>query len=274
MNLSFNIQPANVNTTSADLYLEINSLGLSYIIVDNGVCVALVVYHFSVDSSDETVAGYIHQVIAAQPVLQEKFNSVNIVYGYAPFILVPGQFMNDTDGKAMLELVYGDVSERVCRTDIISRHGIHNVYGIPAVIDMVITRYFESATYHHLFSLLPDVVQNTGNHLYCIFSTGQLKVLLMKKGKLQGMQNFTYKVPEDVTFQLLNFCKSFEVDTKDLLVRLSGMIDANSPLYSELYKFFLQLQFEELPAQYQYPETIYEYPSHYFSHLFAIAACV
>ena len=60
----------------------------------------------------------------------------------------------------------------------------------------------------------------------------------------------------------------------ELTIRLSGMIDEYSLLYTELYKYFLLLVFDELPAQYQYPEELNKYPAHYFSHLFAVALCV
>ena len=88
------------------------------------------------------------------------------------------------------------------------------------------------------------------------------------------MQNFLYKIPWDVAYQLLNLCKSFEVDMSDIIVRISGMIDSSSGLYKELHKYFKLLEFDSLPGQYQYPEEIRQYPAHYFSHLFSVAACV
>ena len=274
MILSFQIQPANIDTANASLFLEINAQGLSYTILENNTCLALVVYHFNAAISDETTAEYIHQVIANQPVLQQNFNQVHIIYGYAPSILVPEQFVNDADNRAMLELLYGDVSERVTRTDLVEGHATHNVYGIPAVIEMVITRYFDAAGYRHLFSLLPGVIKEAGNHLYCIFGRGHLKVLLIKENKLQLMQSYSYRTPDDVAYHLLSLCNGFDVSIGEVTVHLSGMIDVNSPLYTELYKYVTGLLLEGLPHQYQYPEEIQKYPGHYFSHLFAVATCV
>lgn len=274
MKRSFYIQPENISTATADLFVEVNGQGFSYIILNEGACMAIVMYKFDNNISDEIAAGNIHQVIADQPVLKQKFNTVNIIYGYMHSILVPRQFINESDTKAMLELVYGEASERITRTDFMQKHSIHNIYGIPAVIDLVMNRYFELARFTHLFSLLPNVAKKACNEVYCIFSTGQLNVMFIKESKLQLMQNYCYKTPEDVAYQLLHLCKSFEVNVDDITVRLSGMIDENSPLFSELYKYFLRLVFDELPTQYQYPEEINKYPAHYFSHLFAVAACV
>ncbi|MCW3090118.1 MAG: hypothetical protein JWP81_1187 [Ferruginibacter sp.] len=274
MNLLFNIQSSNINASDADLYIEIDTQGLSYIILANGVCRAMLVYHFNEGTSAEAAAEYIHRVIADQPHLQQRFNRVHFIYGFAPSILIPHQFMNGTDNNDMLELVYGESSENITRTDFMYKHALHIIYTVPSVIDMVITRYFGSAEHTHLYSLLPDIVTDPETRLCCIFSTGKLTVMLMKEGKLQVIQQYNYKTQDDVAYYLLNICKSYEADVQAVAVHLFGMIDENSALYTELYKYFPRLQFEALPAQYQYPDEIHQYPAHYFSHLFALAACV
>lgn len=274
MKLAFNIQSENINPLHADLYVEIDEQGLSYIIIENGNCVALVVYHFGIGCSDDLVSQYIHQVVTEQSVLQQKFKKAYIIYGYAPSVLVPNEFMPESNIGALLELVYGDSSERITKSDYMYRQSVHNIYGVPASVDLALTRHFGTAIVSHLFSLWPGVMSNGGNQLYCIFNTSQLKVLLLKDDKIQVMQSYYYKTPEDVAYHLLNLCNSFDIGPDDVLVQLTGMIDVNSALYSGLYKYFLQLEFGILPNQYHYPDAVKEYPEHYFSHLFAIAACV
>jgi hypothetical protein len=51
------------------------------------------------------------------------------------------------------------------------------------------------------------------------------------------------------------------------------MIDEDSALYQELFKYFPQMKFSGLPENFTYPKGLDAYPSHYFSNLFAIAAC-
>jgi hypothetical protein len=91
---------------------------------------------------------------------------------------------------------------------------------------------------------------------------------------LQVIQNFQYKVPEDAAYHLLNVCERFEVKANDTVLHLNGMIDPDSNLYNELYKYFLQTAFGTLPEIFTYNEEIKKYPEHYFSHLFELAACV
>lgn len=274
MKRPFCIQPDSIHTNQASLYLEIDAHGLSYTILENHQCLALVVYHFGHGHSDDTIAEYIHQVMTDQPVLHQKFDKVHIIYGYAPSVLVPNDFMPEANNEALIELVYGDNSERVTRSDNMYKRSLHNIYGVPGAVDQALNRYFPTAMYTHLFSLLPDIEHSNENQLYCIFSAAQLKVLVLKEGRLQVMQTYNYKTSEDAAYHLLNLCNSFEIPAADTLVTLTGMIETSSGLYSELYKYFLRLELELLPEQYQYPDGIKEFPQHYFSHLFAIAACV
>lgn len=274
MKPSFYIQPETIDTTNASLFIEINTQGLSYIILNGGVCVAMVMYKFTSNTPDEMAADNIHQVIMEQPVLKQNFTSVTIIYGYASSVLIPGSFINNTDNDALLQLVYGEAGDGITRTDEIKLQPVQNVYRVPGVIEMVMKRYFELARFTHLFSLLPGIAKGPAAAAYCIFSSGQFTVMLTKDGAIQALQNYCYKTPEDVAYQLIFLSNSFGINAMELTIRLSGMIDEYSLLYTELYKYFLLLVFDELPAQYQYPEELNKYPAHYFSHLFAVALCV
>ena len=114
----------------------------------------------------------------------------------------------------------------------------------------------------------------TQQHLYCIFGIGQFTAMLIKEGKLQCIQSYSFKVPEDITFFLLQLCESFEISTEDVELQLNGMIDQKSNLFEELHNYFLTINFGTLPVNFTYPESINEHPEHYFSHLFQMIACV
>ena len=72
----------------------------------------------------------------------------------------------------------------------------------------------------------------------------------------------------------LNICQSFETDATQAVLTISGMVDADSNLFTELHKYFLQINFANLPDNFNYTHEIKNYPAHYFSHLFATALCV
>ena len=252
----------------------IDANGLSFIILEEKVSRALVIYHFEPGISNLTAMNHISDIIAVQPVLQQQFKRVHIIYGYPSSILVPQQFINSNTNAAMLELVFGDMSNMEVRTELLKGKSLTNIYGVPVEIEQVLARNFQFAEYSHVFSLLPDITEKKGDQLYCIFGTGQLKAILIKGGQQQTLQNFCYKTPEDIIYHLLNRCKNFEVNATEINIQLSGMIDETSPLYKELYKYFLLLNFDGLPQGFQYSEEIKQFPEHYFSHLYSLAACV
>ena len=274
MDSSFQIQPLSIDSANASLYIEISSHGLSYVIISNGLVLALNIYNFNDSPSDQQTADYIQQIIAKHPFLQQKFASVHIIYSYAASVLLPQEFFDSTDHKAMLELVYGNCGEQIIKSDFMQQYSIHNIYCIPSVIHEVMNRNFAAAKHKHHFSCMPDLLSGLDTNLYCIFGHGQMKAMIKKSGKLQAMQLFEFKTPQDAAYHLLNLCQSFEVDVKNCALLLSGMVTENSALYNELYKYFLQIQFVPLSDSLQYPNEMDNYPSHYFSHLFSITACV
>jgi len=276
LNSSFDIRSSDSNNTEdSSLLIEISSQGISFMVINaDNHCTSLSVYHFEAGTTYDKVASYLKDIAAGQPLLQQPFKKVSFVYAFAVSVLIPHQFMDATINKSMLELMYGDTTEGIVRSDFINRHNLHNVYSVPKQVDWVIANLFFQAKNYHLYSLLAEKSKPDGNHLYCIFSTTQITVQLLKEGVLQVMQSFEYKESIDAVYHLLNICERFEVNVNETVVYLNGMIDANSVLYHQLYKYFPHLIFGSLPVTFTYSEEIKKLPAHYFSHLFELATCV
>lgn len=275
MNSNFNIVTPGAVSSRCSLLMEISLQGISYIIInEDSACVAMAMYHFDSGTTNDQLANYLQDIVAEQSILQQSFKKTTIIYAFITTVLVPHDFMNLPANKSMLELVYGDTSESIIHTNFIYKQNLHTVYMVPKQIDAVIAHLFSQANHLHQYSLLPNVVEATGNLLYCIFTPTNVTVQLFKLGKLQIIQNFEYKVPEDVVYHLLNVCAQFEVAVNDTIVYLNGMINADSTITVELHNYFLHYTFSDLPLTFTYNEEIKKYPEHYFSHLFQLAACV
>lgn len=275
MNSSFNILTPGADTSQSSLLIEICRQGISYLAIsETNTCIALSIYHFEAGTTNDQVANYLKDIFASQPFLQKDFKKISFIYAFNEAELVPHQFMNIAANKEILDFIYGDTTDRIIRTDLMYRHNLHNIYGVPKQVDSVVAHLFPKANHFHLYSLLPDVTKVTGNQLYCIFSTSYFTLQLLKDGKLQLIKSFDYKFPEDVVYHILNACQSFGVTVNETTILLNGMIDAESGLYNELHKYFSHPKFGALPEQFNYSEDILKYPSHYFSHLFELAACV
>lgn len=276
MSSTFKIGTIESVSPDARLLIEINQQCISYIVIDNGnECVAVYSQQFAKDGGGIEKAGNVlKQLVADERILHEDFKSTTIIYSHAQSVMVPSDLLQEAQKKDMLELVHGDMSDAFIRTDFLFRQYTHNIYPVPKQVDAITTYLFTSPVSTHLYSLLPDMYQGPGGHLHCIFSTSAFTAMLVKEGKLQAIQTFVFKTPEDVAYHLLQFCEAFDADVNETTVHLNGMIDRSSSLYSELYKYFLNLQFASLPENFTYPEGIDDFPPHYFSHLFTAALCV
>lgn len=275
MAATFKIGTTENVSNDARLLIEISQHGISYIVIDNGSeCVALHSYHFAPNTMIEKAADELKKLVSEEHILREDFKSTTIIYAHPQSVMVPSDLLQEQEKKQMLELVCGDINEAFIRTDFLFRQYTHNIYPVPKQVDAVVSYLFSSPVSTHLYSLLPDMYQGQGNHLHCIFNPSSFTAMLVKEGKLQAIQTFSFKTPEDVAYYLLQLCESFEADVNEITLHLNGMIDKSSNLYAELYKYFLNLEFASLPDQFLYPEDINSYPSHYFSYLFTAATCV
>jgi len=275
VNPSFSIQAPKINFDAARLFAEAGPTGVSLAVLDaNNIFKVVVVYSFPAGLTGNELNQHFKDIFSSENLLQRQYSRLHIFWSFPQSILVPAELMNEDRNGNMLNLVFGDAEQGTIKSDFLYRHNLHNVYRIPQTVIDNFNGYFPLATQTHVFTAMVNRVIAEGNHLYTVFYSNSLTIMLCKEGRLQVIQNFIYTGPEDCVFHLLNVCKGFDVPQAAVSLHISGMIDEQSVLYAAIYKYFLQVQFDELPAEYGYDEAIKEHPQHFFSHLFALPACV
>ena len=275
VNPSFSIQAPKINFEAAQLFAEAGPMGFSIVVLDSDNCFkALVTYTFETVLSDVDMAEKFKDIFSSENLLQKQYSKTHIFWSFAQSILVPAELMNTDRNDNMLNLVFGDAKQGVIRSDFLYKHNLHNVYRTPQAINDIFLNYLPVATQTHLFSTIVNKDLPQGNHLFTVFYSNSLTIMLCKAGKLQAVQNFNFSHADDCVFHLLNVCKGFDVQPDSVTIHINGMIDAKSALYEIIYKYFLYIEFDTLPETYIYHETIKDHPPHFFTHLFALASCV
>lgn len=250
-------------------------MGFSIVVLDSDNCFkALVTYTFETVLSDVDMAEKFKDIFSSENLLQKQYSKTHIFWSFAQSILVPAELMNTDRNDNMLNLVFGDAKQGVIRSDFLYKHNLHNVYRTPQAINDIFLNYLPVATQTHLFSTIVNKDLPQGNHLFTVFYSNSLTIMLCKAGKLQAVQNFNFSHADDCVFHLLNVCKGFDVQPDSVTIHINGMIDAKSALYEIIYKYFLYIEFDTLPETYSYHETIKDHPPHFFTHLFALVSCV
>jgi Protein of unknown function (DUF3822) len=275
VNPSFNIQAPFIDFETAQLFAEAGPTGISLIVLGADNCfTAVVTYSFVTGLSDNELAESLKAICKTDYLLQQQYSKTYIFWSFTESILVPAELMNAGRNINMLNLVYGDSKQGIIQSDFLYKHNLHNVYRLPQQVTDVFATSLPVAMQTHLFSTLVNKDMLTGNHLFTIFYSNSLTIMLCKEGKLQVVQNFNYSNADDCVFYLLNVCKGFDVKPDSATLHINGMIDSKSGLYAAIYKYFLNIEFDALPEAYSYTAEINNYPPHFFCHLFMLALCV
>lgn len=233
----------------------------------------LCVYHYN-NTTDTAERFRMLQQILAHDELQKFYSKTDIIWCTPQSIITPQFFFNRDDCGEMLDLVYGDAGGYDVKHELVLKQQAYNVYREDAATVQQVIKKFPAAVQWHQSTLLLSFLPEKKELLYCNFSPTSVTVMLRRQNELQAIQTFDYNTPEDAAYHLLNTCQNFGVTASEIAITASGMIDESSGLYKELYKYFSTVEFMELPDVFTYSDEIKTYPSHYFSHYFATAACV
>jgi hypothetical protein len=276
VNPSFNITSKNALLAKQNLFVQAGRQGISFIQLDseNNIFTAVMVYHFAKHLIDTQIAESIKNILNTEKFQQQNFKKIYVTWCFDETILVPHAYFDATNANEMLQLVYGDVIPGTVQNELVTSHNLHTIYKIPSFVKTIFNNWAPFSLQTHESSLLINFDKANKDLLYCNFYPEYLTVLLRKSGQLQAIKNFEFSTPDDAVYHLLNICQSFEVDATQTTLTISGMVNANSNLYNELYKYFVNIDFTYLPDNFNYTEEIKKSPEHYFSHLFATAACV
>lgn len=275
MKSTFKILPDTVDAGKCILVCEISNEGFSYAIKDDeeNNYVGVAVYHFDKDTLAVNYASVMENVIKQQSLFSENFKKVYIIYSFSESVLIPFSLYSSNENTNVLNCIYGDLHKNVSiLTDLIAEKGIYNCYRIPTEIVCIIKSKFPHATHRHQYSVLLRQLPLKGDKMSVIFYPQKIIMVLTKNRKLQFINSFYYRTAEDVSYILLNACSQYEI--KNIPVEVSGLIEKNSPLYKEIYKYFSMVRCTALPETCNYSNEITRHPSHYFSHIFAVDSCV
>ncbi|MGC4103515.1 DUF3822 family protein [Ferruginibacter sp.] len=276
VNPSFNIKAAGNATVKPILLVQAGRQGVSFIQLDTetNTFIGVQVYHFAKNLSDVDIAIMINDIIAAENLSAQNFKKIFVTWCFNESIIVPHEYFSTGTAKQMIELVYGDASQAVVQNEIVLTQDLHTIYRVPVAVKNVFSSFFPFSIQNHQDSLLINLGRGNRNMLYCNFYPSSFTLLLRKNGQLQVIKNFDFNTPDDVVYHLLNTCRAFGTDVAQISLTVSGMINAGSGLHNELYKYFVEIDFAELPGNFNYTAAIKDEPAHYFSHLFTTALCV
>lgn len=172
----------------------------------------------------------------------------------------------------LLNVLYDAPSQKFLK-DEIPEWQLDITYTVPISVYNSIKERFRFPDFMHAYT--PSIKVFNGflsdDQIDIHFSTQHFRVLVKKDKHIQLAQTYSYKNPLDVIYFLLKICYEFSLNQSTVAVIVSGLIDEDSAMFAELRNYYLNLDFAQAPS-YSVPEN--EYPLHYFTSLYNLAACV
>lgn len=272
-------QPYVPGVSPGTLLLELNEKQFTCVWInkDNQQLQQLRQYHIS-SEIPETITDLLEELIENDPQLQHDMKEAIVVYNFAECTLLPAAHFSVELGKPLTELVAGSAAKGLVLSEKIPGTDMYTVYRIPREIHALLQRKFSAGKYWHYYSLLissiplSDALGDTVFRLF--FYHDKTVVAVFNKSKLQLLQSCYYQVPEDITYYLLAICKQFAYEPEQVHLILSGLIDADSAMYTEISRYFLTIEWESMDTNTWNNEQLANYPAHYFSPILRMALCV
>lgn len=276
---TFQIQSSSlklIDPSRSNLYMDVGSGHFCFTIFvqDTGEFVAMEYYAIKSGKKEDEF----RSILTLNPLLKNGYNKVLIIYNTSESVLVPGSLYHPETHDAVLNIVHGDLAKGLTLAEKVQHLELFNVYRVPRFFHEIMSKAFPAGKFHHYYSAwlkarktYSDVQQ--GDHLHVIFYPYKIIAALFHNQTLELIQNFSYDIPEDVSYHLLSITEQFRLDPERIKVHVSGLLDTNSAMYTELMKYFLNVDLEARSRNFNYDFAFDNYPQHFFTPVFSLALC-
>jgi hypothetical protein len=196
--------------------------------------------------------------------LTTSFDKVEFIWGHEKSLCIPTEFYNENAAASYLKLMFGEIAEIPVGTDKIDDGVV--IYKLPEQAMNEYSKHYKISTQFHKYSqLLAAKKKDTANSIHLVFYHSHYIVIVYKNDRLQLIQYFDYKVPEDVLYTILNTCDAHELPANEIKILASGMINTFSPLYDTLHAYLNDFSFVQMDRSLFAAEIFDDYPLHYFA---------
>lgn len=228
-------------------------------------------YHYSEKFNEEGWTNFFDE----HAKLSERYFQSAIAFCSPEALLVPSSLYKAEEAQLQHTVIYGQKVQSALITEFIAEWNLYNIYRVPESLRTAASRKFITGKFWNIYSvLLKNSAHENQSRFLVNFRTDEFSVIVFRNGSLQLTQTFPYTSPEDVLYSLLKICNQFDISQQEVMISLSGLIEKDSSIYRELYKYFIQLDFETIPDSISVSQALSEYPLHYYSSICKLAKCV
>lgn len=276
---AFDIGKTRQIPANCSLLMEVSERNFNYILYNPDPKQLFHIKQYPVEPGhDKDINEILEEIISTDEMLLQPMKETAILYNFPESNLMPEKHFDMDLNKQVTQLIYGNAQKELILSERVYGWHMYNVYRIPKAVHTLLQQRFTSGRYWHFYTMMLSAVNNeeypSGNFIRVIFYNDKFVAAFFSGRSLQLLQTFAYETPEDAAYYLLLVCRQFEIGLQDAALKISGLIDEKSALFTELFKYFPDVQYEGVPTGMDTSGILDEYPSHYFSPLLKLSLCV
>ena len=261
------------------LLVEVNPNSFTYVLLNQRNMSPLVVKYFQLEPTKESpLTETLREILESDSLLRRPVKETLLVYNFPESSLIPEPVFTMDTNREIIDTLHGNLQKGLILTEKIPWWELFNVYRISPDLHTLLQQTFTAGKYWHYYSLLLKSYKmfDSAEKESCIkviFYADKMVALIVKGGRPVLMQTFFYHDTKDVAYHLLNCCQQLGLDQEEVRLLVGGLIDRQSALSTELFKYFLKIQFEEIDESIKVTDELKELPLHYFSSILKMAVC-
>lgn len=275
MNKIFKIAPGfDSGTANATLLVEVSAGHFFYGIVEEPGNLLRESGYYKAEPGDDD---FLSDMFAENIILKNPFRKVVIAYHFSDSVLSPAELFRQQQTRELLNQLHGTPWMDTMVPEFIGNFSMYNQYTVPQHIHKSMVLHFVRANYWHGYSVRLkniDREKHPGQHFFLDFRTDNFLLTALTDGNPYLVQIYDYEHPADVLYILLKVCSFFPFTQEEVVVHLAGLVEKDSGIYSNLYKYFKHVEFEEFSGSVKLDPAFKEYPSHYYSVMDKLLQCV
>jgi Protein of unknown function (DUF3822) len=264
----FHIKNSNSNNGQQVLSVRLGEKHCSFAITDKS---GNELYQLFYCTTDEWNEKELADFLTSYPVLNNSFYQVQVAYDFPQSVLLSSKQYRQEDAELLLSTSGFKSGIVNIVTEPLIEWQFENIYAVPKEIQEWVNKIFPASKSRHQYSLEIKNINpvSINGSVLVDFRKEDFTVVMVKGSQFLLAQTFDYSTPADVLYYLLKICQQFSLSQQELQLQLSGLIDKQSALYSELYQYFINVEFREASWN-----DSNEYPAHFFTSLNDLAKCV
>jgi hypothetical protein len=213
-------------------------------------------------------------ILAKSQMLNKTYTGTKLYINNEYALLIPAFKFDKAICNDYLNAVFGEEEKSNQQFDKIDNEAnLINVFRYSEEWFNVLNHHFKMGDVNHSYTpIIGRVITASSNSTFIKvkFYPAYFIAIVIKEGVFQFIQSFIYQSSEDVLYYLLSISQRFNLNTTDLIIYVSGMIDLQSALHAQLEKFFGNIVVEEVDKS-RLVIDVSKHPSHYFTPFFNLA---